>query len=196
MDNYVYIVASLPDLAVNFGSSQFSYADVQAQIVDLLSETDKQMVGLFELGFNEDSLDAEFYEKAAQCDNRFIREYFNFDVRLRNLKAGYIASRLQQNASKYVVNMEDAEFEEEKRIGEIFAMSDFLQREQQLDLLKWSKADEIATMDYFNMNVILAFLAKAHIVQRWAQLDRQAGENMFRQLLGEVRGTFKGVANV
>ena len=44
------------------------------------------------------------------------------------------------------------------------------------------------------MNAILAFLVKAHIVHRWARLDRQAGEAMFRQLLGEVRGTFKGIS--
>ena len=88
----------------------------------------------------------------------------------------------------------DADFDDERRVQEILANTDFLQREQQLDMLKWQKADDIARLDYFNMNAILAFLVKAHIVHRWARLDRQAGEAMFRQLLGEVRGTFKGIS--
>lgn len=194
MDNYIYIVAGLPDLAISFGSSQFAYADVQAAVVELLSEADRQLVELFEEGFGEERLNADFYERAARCRNRFISQYFDFDGRLRNLKAEYVAQTLNADASKYMVQLPEAEFDEERRLQEIMANTDFLQREQQLDMLKWQKADDIALLDYFNMNTILAFLAKAHIVSRWARLDRHAGEAMFRQLLGEVRGTFKGIS--
>ena len=72
MDNYIYIVAGLPDLAITFGSSQFSYADVQATVVELLSERDRRLVELFEEGFDEERLTADFYERTAQCRNRFI----------------------------------------------------------------------------------------------------------------------------
>ena len=194
MDNYIYIVAGLPDLAISFGSSQFAYADVQGAVVELLSEQDKRLVELFEEGFDEERLNADFYGRAAQCRNRFVSQYFDFDARLRNLKAEYVAQQLNADASKYTVPVADADFDDERRVQEILANTDFLQREQQLDMLKWQKADDIARLDYFNMNAILAFLVKAHIVHRWARLDRQAGEAMFRQLLGEVRGTFKGIS--
>lgn len=193
MDNYIYIVAGLPDVAINFGSSQFSYADVQTAVVELLSEQDRQLVELFEEGFDEAKLNADFYNRAAQSRNRFISNYFDFDARLRNMQAEHVAQQLNADAAKYTVPLPEADFDEERRVQEILANTDFLQREQQLDMLKWQKADDIAQMDYFNMNAILAFLAKAHIVSRWARLDRHAGEAMFRQLLGEVRGTFKGI---
>ena len=194
MDNYIYIVAGLPDLAISFGSSQFAYDDVQGAVVELLSEQDRRLVELFEEGFDEARLTADFYERTAQCRNRFISRYFDFDARLRNLKAEFVAQQMNADASKYTVQLPDNEFEDERRVQEILANSDFLQREQQLDMLKWQKADDLALMDYFNLNTVLAFLAKAHIVSRWARLDRQAGEAMFRQLLGEVRGTFKGIS--
>lgn len=194
MDNYIYIVASLPDLTINFGSSQFSYTDVQSQIVDLLSESDKLIINLFEEGFADETLNADFYAKTSESKNRFMRQYFTFDALLRNKKVTYLASQLQQNASKYMLTLDDIEFEEEKKVNEIFALTDFLQREQQLDMLKWQKADDLALSDYFNLSTILSFLVKAHIVQRWAQLDKQTGEQMFRQLLGEVRGTFDGLS--
>ena len=193
MDNYVYIVASLPEIAVNYDGTSFDYAAVRENIVELLSEKDQQLVALLEEGFDENTLGAEFYAKAAESKNRFIREYFDFDGRLRNMKVNYLAKRLEKQGEQYLVYMPEADFEEESQIREILANADFVQREQKMDELKWEKASDIARMDYFNMNAILAFLVKAKTVQRWAELDKEKGEEMFRKLVKEVRGTFEGV---
>lgn len=193
MDNYVYIVASLPEIAVNYDGTSFDYAAVRENIMELLSEKDQQLVALLEEGFDENTLGAEFYAKAAESKNRFIREYFDFDGRLRNMKVNYLAKRLEKQGEQYLVDMPEADFEEESQIREILANADFVQREQKMDELKWEKASDIARMDYFNMNAILAFLVKAKTVQRWAELDKEKGEEMFRKLVKEVRGTFEGV---
>jgi len=196
MDNYVYIVASLPELTAGFENSGFDYAATKESIVELLSEKDRKLVELFEEGFNEETLGAEFYAKAAESKNRFIREYFDFDARLRNMKVAYLAKRLGKNGDAYFVDMPEADFEERQQIQEILENADFVQREQKMDELKWEKASDIARMDYFNMNAILAFMAKAKTVQRWAELDPAKGEEMFRKLVKEVRGTFEGVKSV
>ncbi|MBQ6084284.1 MAG: DUF2764 family protein [Bacteroidales bacterium] len=193
MDNYVYIVASLPELTAGFENTNFDYAATKESIMELLSEKDQQLVELFEEGFNEETLGADFYAKAAESKNRFIREYFDFDGRLRNMKVAYLAKRLGKQGDDYFVGMPEADFEEESQIKEILANADFVLREQKIDELKWEKASDIARLDYFNMNTILAFLAKAKTVQRWAELDKEKGEEMFRKLVKEVRGTFAGV---
>ncbi len=195
MDNYVYIVASLPDIAVSYEGASFDYAAVKESIVELLSEKDQKLVELFEEGFDENTLGAEFYKKAAESKNRFIREYFDFDGRLRNMKVAYLAKRLDKKGDAYYVDMPEADFEEEGQIKDILANDDFVLREQKMDELKWEKASDIARMDYFNMNAILAFLVKAKTVQRWAELDKAKGEEMFRKLVKEVRGTFEGIKN-
>lgn len=189
MDNYVYIVASLPELTTGFENSGFDYADTKESIMELLSEKDRQLVELFEEGFNEKTLGAEFYRKAAESKNRFIREYFDFDGRLRNMKVAYLAKRLDKQGDAYFVDMPEADFEERQQIKDIFDNADFVQRERKIDELKWEKANDIARMDYFNMNAIFAFLVKAKTVQRWAELDKAKGEEMFRKLVNEVRGT-------
>ena len=193
MDNYVYIVASLPEIAVSYEGAPFDYAAVKEQIVELLSEKDQELVALLEEGFDENTLGAEFYAKAAESKNRFIREYFDFDGRLRNMKVAYLAKRLDKQGEQYLVEMPEADFDEESQIKEILDNADFVQREQKMDELKWEKASDIARMDYFNMNTILAFLVKAKTVQRWAELDKAKGEEMFRRLVKEVRGTFEGI---
>ena len=190
MDNYVYIVASLPELVNGFEGAPFDYAATKESIVELLSDKDKQLVELLEDGFNEETLGADFYVKAAESKNRFIREYFDFDGRLRNMKVEYLAKRLGKQGDSYLVEMPEADFEEEHQIKEILEDADFVKREQKMDELKWEKASDIARMDYFNMNTILAFMVKAKTVQRWAELDPAKGEEMFRKLVKEVKSTF------
>ncbi len=189
MDNYVYIVAGLPELTSGFENAGFDYAAVKESIMELLSEKDQQLVELMEDGFDENSLGADFYTKAAESKNRFIREYFDFDGRLRNMKVNYLAKRLGKNGEDYIVELPEADFEEEKQIQDILADADFVEREQKMDELKWEKASDIARMDYFNMNAILAFLVKAKTVQRWAELDANKGREMFKKLVQEIRGT-------
>jgi hypothetical protein len=189
MDNYVYIVAGLPELTSGFENTGFDYAAVKESIMELLSEKDQQLVELMEEGFDENTLGADFYAKAAESKNRFIREYFDFDGRLRNMKVNYLAKRLGKASDPYLVNLDEADFDEEAQIRDILANANFMEREQKMDELKWEKASDIARMDYFNMNTILAFLVKAKTVQRWAELDAEKGEEMFHKLVKEIRGT-------
>ena len=193
MDNYVYIVASLPELTAGFETTSFDYAATKESIMELLSEKDQKLVELFEEGFNEETLGKDFYAKAAKSKNRFIREYFDFDGRLRNLKVAYLAKRLDKKGEDYIVDMPEADFDEYQQIKEILENADFVQRERKMDELKWEKASDIARMDYFNMNTILSFLARAKTVQRWVELDPTKGQEMFEKLVMEVRGTFAGV---
>ena len=189
MDNYVYIVAGLPELTSGFETTGFDYAALKESVMELLSEKDQQLVELMEEGFDEQTLGADFYAKTAESKNRFIREYFDFDGRLRNMKVQYLAKRLGKDGKAFLVDMPEADFDEGKQIEEILADADFVKREQKMDELKWEKASDIARMDYFNMNAILAFLVKAKTVQRWAELDTAKGEEMFKKLVQEIRGT-------
>ena len=189
MDNYVYIVAGLPELTSGFETTGFDYAALKESVMELLSEKDQQLVELMEEGFDEQTLGPDFYAKAAESKNRFIREYFDFDGRLRNMKVQYLAKRLGKDGKAFLVDLPEADFDEGKQIEEILADADFVKREQKMDELKWEKASDIARMDYFNMNAILAFLVKAKTVQRWAELDTAKGEEMFRKLVKEIRGT-------
>ncbi len=187
MNNYVYIVAGLPELTSGFENTGFDYAAVKESITEQLSEKDRQLVELMEEGFDENTLGAEFYAKAAASKNRFIREYFDFDGRLRNMKVQYLAKRLGKQGKDYQVELPEADFEEEGQIRAILENADFVDREQKMDELKWEKASDIALMDYFNMNAILAFLVKAKTVQRWVELDPVKGQELFRKMVDEIR---------
>ena len=66
-------------------------------------------------------------------------------------------------------------------------------REKGLDDLVWAKVDSLSTFHYFDLTAVLAYVVKLSVADRWLALDPQTGRERFRQLVREVRGTFKGV---
>ena len=62
-----------------------------------------------------------------------------------------------------------------------------------LDEVMWDKAVGLATFHYFDIDALLSFVVRLEIIHRWLRLDEKTGQELFRRLVQEVRGTFKGV---
>ena len=200
MGNYHYIIAGLPELVLNGDNKAFSYDAVRESIYNSSTEKDRRFIEWFDFGTDEENLNAHFYRAAMNCKNRFIRLYFALDLEIRNRKVDYVASKMERNADSYKVcpaKNVDLNLSEEQlaRPQAIFANKNILEKEQQLDSFKWDYISGLNGYGEFNMDVILAFLAKGKLIDRWNKLDAKAGEEMFRKLVDEVRGTFKGIGN-
>ena len=103
-----------------------------------------------------------------------------------------------QNAEQYLVKhsqVEEPSEEFKAQLNSTLAMTNIIEREFSLDRLKWEEINNYLTFEYFTINNILAILAKAKIIDRWSNLDRAAGMELFRKFVDEVRGTFKGINN-
>lgn len=197
MNNYYYIVASLPVLSHEWKPGAETPQSIRQDILEQCSRKDRQLVMLLEDGFVDGNLTPDFYRTALAHRNRFIREYFRFDLSVRNAKVRYLNRALGRDPEKDTVVLdEDATeemFDEASSLDAILHGKDILERERGIDDLIWGKIDDLTTYDYFDIEAILGFLAKLHIVERWYTLDEQTGREMFRKLVDEVRGTFKGV---
>lgn len=200
MGNYHYIIAGLPELVLGADNKSFSYDAVRESIYNSSTEKDRRFIEWFDFGTDEENLNAHFYRAAMNCKNRFIRLYFALDLEIRNRKVDYVAGKMERNADSYKVSPAknvDLNLSEEQlvKLQAIFANKNILEKEQQLDSFKWDYISELNGYGEFNMDVILAFLAKGKLIDRWNKLDAKAGEEMFRKLVDEVRGTFKGIEN-
>ena len=200
MGNYHYIIAGLPELVLNADNKAFSYDTVREQIYLSSSEKDRRFIEWFDFGTNEDNLNAHFYRAAMNCKNRFIRLYFALDLEIRNRKVDFVAGKMERSGDAYKVQVKndiDLGLNEEQltRLQSIFANKNILEKEQLLDKFKWDYITGLNGYGEFNMDVILSFLAKGKLIDRWNKLDRKAGEEMFRKLVDEVRGTFNGIGN-
>ena len=192
MNNYEYIVASLP--VVNQDNP--SGLDVDAIIEEIreqLSSSDRSLLDLFLKGYDQDSLGRDFYLQTRSSGNRFIRDFFNLDLAVRNARVAYINSSLGRPESQDIVILdEEGQAEEEicSGLDEILRDSDILRKERAMDNYIFARIDEMSCFDLFNLNFILATIAKLKIVQRWLKLDPVEGEKMFREMVGRIRSTY------
>lgn len=193
MDNYHYIIAGLPDLIPDLGNQQISYSDVSERIISNLSPKDRQLVKWFEYGSKPENLTPHFYYNIKKLKSGFLNEYFSFDRNIRNAQVRFLASKESFDEKKYTVGEVDTSYEEYPQLLHIFETANIFERELQLDKFKWNKISDLTMYHYFDMDVILAFLAKAKIAKRWLDMDKESGAKLFEELVNEVRGTFKGI---
>ena len=182
MANYPYIIASFPDLLLDFERHPLNVDAVVAEVKGHLSETDRKLVDWLEFGLDGNHLNAHFYRNIRRTGNRFLNEWFDFDRRLRQAKVEYLEG--QPFAE---------DFPERDKAEIIFKTGNLIQREKLLDRLCWDKAAELVDFDIFTVDTILSLLVRLRIADRWNRLDPAAGALLFKQLVNEVRGTFQGI---
>ena len=195
MANYEYIIASLPSISKDWKFGEDKTLDTYIQwIKSQLSAKDVKTVDTLLDGYKEENLNKGFYEAALKDDNRFIREYFSFDLGLRNLKARFLNEAFGRPANQDTINLETGEFKEAARVSETLAGENILAREKGLDAIVWEKISELTTFNYFDLDALLGIIAKMRLIERWRALDEETGREMFQQLIKETTATFGGVS--
>ena len=194
MNNYEYLIASLPDITPDWKDSGEMSGDA---FVDWLregcSDSDRKLNDFLREGFAAENLNKDFYLRALSHRDRFLREYFRFDLNVRNAKVEYLNRELGRAAGTDIFLTDENGFEEEARLGAVLGSGDILSREKGIDELMWEKIESLTTFDYFDIDAILGFIAKLNIAMRWNRLDPETGREMFSRIVKEVRGSFTGV---
>ena len=192
MNNYYYLVASLPDLSGNRNIGDRTAESIIGEIRERVSSGDAALVEFLEKGYEEENLTEDFYRNALSHKNGFLREWFRFDLNVKNAKVAYLNAALGRKPLQDVMPVDGGTFEEAAELDRILKQGDILSRERGIDDIAWKKVDELTVFHYFDMTVILGFIVKLKIIDRWMKLDEATGREMFRRLVDEVRGTFKG----
>ena len=140
---------------------------------------------------------SRFYQEIENTSkNRFVRAWWRFDQLLRNIQGAWMCRKLGVSMKEQLVgwdeeiehfvktNLPDFGLRREMAFGEqIFNLLDeqidLLEREFRFDLILWQMADELTTFNYFDIDKVLAHLAKADILDRWLKLDKERGAVLF-----------------
>ncbi len=207
MNNYYYIIAGLPVLDLDYQSRNFSLESFTGQIFPHLGNRDKRLIERLLFGLKTENLSSHFYRTVKGSKSRFLREYFSFDLIIRNIIATDAGLKTRQDSSQFIYGLGEqagkigknisslsafaSEYEFGPKLMQILENKNIMEREQNIDLLRWEKANEICTYNYFDIDVILSFILKSALVQRWAKLDKAAGEKMFMQLVADIKGSGK-----
>ncbi len=147
----------------------------------------------------EELLLGGFYEKMIQHENSFIRDYFTFDFRLRNILLA-ISKRKFKLDKIHLLEVGEDEVINKLKIStandfglgmdadyiqslvDAFAKDDIVYREKFIDQLRWDMIDQINTFSYFKVDVLLGYLLKLMIVERWIAMSANRGEQALAKI--------------
>ena len=194
MDNYQYIIASLPVLHQDDArSDNLTVQEIMDEIRGQLSARDTVLMDQLLEGYDPERLDADFYRRIMHHRNRFLRDWFRFDLDLRNATVSYLNDKLNRPEGTDMIRLEEREteeFAEADAVQDVLNCGDILRRERGLDELRWHKIDELTILDDFDIEAILGYVAKLKIIDRWLQLDPDSGRALFRRLVEDIRSTY------
>ena len=146
-----------------------------------------------------------YYKACESSKSRLLRQWSMTDRTIRNIVAATVA-RQQGIAIESVVVGEDSIVESllrssaadfglraelpyvEALVSAVADERNFVEKERKIDNIRWTELSELSTFDYFDLNAVLAYLAKMNLVARWEQLDKKVGREMFDRLIAELDG--------
>ncbi len=190
MNNYEYIIASLP--VPGKDDARLDADALIAAVRSQCSPSDNALIDILLDSFDGDKLSEAFYSSAFRSRNAFIREFLLFDLKLRNTKVEYLNKALGRPAGQDLMPLPQGaseEFDERSAAEAVLAGKDILGREKGLDNLMWAKADSLVQLHIFDIDIILSYIVKFKIIDRWNRLDPQTGRELFRRLVQEIRNT-------
>ena len=157
--------------------------------------------------FPEDRLAQLYYAHAMNQGNAFVERWFAFNLDLNNFLTAITARRYNLDVKSLIVGDNEVAkalrtsnsrdfgltgvmdgFEEVMRISEI---DNLVERERKLDVLKWEWMEENSFFDYFTVEKLFAFLVKIQIIERWITLDAEAGGEMLRGMIRQLKEEVK-----
>lgn len=151
----------------------------------------------------EDLLHGYFYSYAMKCNNKLVSAWFELNLNVNNILAAMAARKYKMDVSKVVVGtnwVSDAlrnsnardfgladDLEYFEQLARINDTVDLVEREKKIDLLKWNWMEENTFFNYFTIEKIFVFLMKLEMIERWVVLDKEKGNELFRQLIDQLK---------
>lgn len=149
------------------------------------------------------SLYTAYYTACMQSKSKFVRDWSEFDLNLRNVCAAFTARRSEMDLSGVIIGdnyvsqsikrSSAADFGLrgeldylDKVLNAVSNDQHLVEKEKQIDLLRWDYSQGMVGFDYFSVNSVLSYLIKINIIQRWKDLDPTIGQDVFKQLIGKL----------
>ena len=157
--------------------------------------------------FPEDHLAQLYYAHAMSQGNAFVERWYAFNLDLNNFLTAITARRYNLDVKPLIVGDNEVakalrtsnsrdfgltgvmdSFEEILRISEI---DNPVERERRLDVFKWEWMEEASFFDYFSVEKLFSFLIKVQIIERWISLDAEAGGELLRSMIQQLKEEVK-----
>ena len=160
------------------------------------------------IDFAEDFLAALYYKYGMQCKNKFVADWFEFNLNINNIltaltcrKYGWdiksaivgdnvVAETIRNSVSARDFNLK-AEIDYFDALVSISETSNLLDREHRIDALKWNWLEENTFFSSFSIEKVLSFWLRCELMHRWDNLSMEEGAEIFRQMINDLKKDVK-----
>ena len=145
-----------------------------------------------------------YYEYAMQCKNDFVSSWFEFNLNVNNVLVALAARKYRMPIASLIVGDTDicqalktsnardfgltTELDYFDQLLKISETDDLVDREKRLDQLRWKWMEDKTFFDYFSIERLYVFLLQLEIIERWISLDKEKGNQMFREIIDSLKG--------
>lgn len=176
------------------GIPQFMYRFVQ----EYQDETWREYASL-----PEDRLWSLFYDYAMQTDNKFVSSWYSFNLDVNNIQTAITARKYGLDMQKVIVGQNETahalrtsgardwglsqELDYFDDVVRLLEEDDLAQRERKFDMLRWRWLEDNTFFNYFTVERLFSYMVRLGMVERWTSLDREKGQQLFRELIGTLK---------
>lgn len=155
----------------------------------------------------ENELTTLFYDFILTHDNEFIRNWYTFNLNLRNIIIALSARKHQIPYEDQIIGTGEiseairkshardfglaTEIDYLEELSNIMRQDDIQVREKAIDQIKWNYLDEVTFFEYFTIERLLAFTIKLGLVERWLGIDLDHGREMFKKLMKDLNDSYE-----
>jgi len=155
----------------------------------------------------ENILTEMYYEYVLTTKNKFLKQWFEYNQNIKNILTGINCRKFNLNPEKHLIGKNlitesiitnktkdfglDSDFPIVTSLLNISEKENFLASEREIDLLRWSKIDELTLFEYFTIDKVLAYTIKLDIAYRWLALDEEKGRIIFKQIIKDIKSGFE-----
>lgn len=129
------------------------------------------------------TLDDLVRNDGAASGHAFVRNWREKESLLRNAAATARAERAGRDALPYLRETRTCSVHITRCVAEAASRPTPLEREMELDRVRWNFIEEIAGFDPFGIEAVLAYALKLRIVERWAGMDDGKGREKVQEIV-------------
>ncbi len=155
----------------------------------------------------ENQLTALFYGFTQNLPDGFLKDWFRFNRDINNILTALVCRKYDIPYDNQIIGADETSEAIRKSPARDFGLSaeisimddlmniakndDVQEKEKAIDQLRWNYLDDVTFFEYFTIDKVLAFLLKIEMVERWLSIDKEHGNDLFMDLLQELKSSYK-----
>lgn len=151
----------------------------------------------------ENRLAGLYYAYAMKCKNRFVSDWFGFNLTVNNILVALTARKYKFEVAPLIVGDTricealrtstardfglGAEVDYLDQLMKISEVEELVEREKKIDQLRWDWMEEATFFNYFTIERLFVFLLQLEMIERWLSLDKERGSQLFRSMIEALK---------